>query len=513
MNQHDHAHGKQQWRVLRSWRWGALLLSAGLAGCAVGPDFKQPEAPASHAYAVTGQPASTLAVDGVAQSYVAGQQIPADWWTVFHSQHLNQLIDQALKANPSVVAADAALQQANEYVAAQRGFFFPSVGVSYSPSRQQLAGNMGGNSPGLQGNGSTVAVTDNSTSPYVKPIIYNWHTASLNVGYTPDVFGANSRQVESLQAQADAQRFQLEAARITLVADLVAAALQEAALVDQVKAARQVITDNQKALVILQQQFSIGYAMRMDVAAQETALASAEAALPPLDKQLEQTRDLIRVLVGQPQDQSVGADFALDEFQLPAQLPLSLPANLVQQRPDVRAAEAQLHAASANVGVAIAARLPQFSITGVYGGEATEFGQMFQTGGPFWALVGNITQPIFDGGTLLHRQRAAKQALAQSAAQYRQTVLTALQNVADTLHAIRTDADALAAAERAEQAARVTRDLTLKQEQTGFVNALVYWQAEQAWQQAYMGLVQARSQRLGDTAALYVALGGGWWNR
>lgn len=490
-----------------------VSLAMVLSGCAVGPDFSHPAAPDSHAYAVQGQPAPTVLAGGVQQHYVEGQDIPADWWTVFHCTHLNQLIGQALAANPGIAAADAALAQAQEYVAAQKGYFYPTASIGYSLSRQQLAGNMGGNSPGLQGNGSVVAVTNNASTPYVKPIIYNWHTANLSVGYTPDVFGSNSRQVESLQAQADAQRFQLEAARITLVANLVAAALQEAALVEQIQAARQIVADNQRALDILNRQFETGYAMRMDVAAQESALAAAETVLPPLDKQLEQTRDLIRVLAGKTQDQSVGPDFTLAEFSLPAALPLSLPADLIRQRPDVRVAEALLHAASANVGVAIAARLPQFSINGIYGGEATEFGQMFQTGGPFWMLVGNLTQPVFDGGTLLHRQRAADRALAQAAAQYRATVLTALQNVADTLHAVRTDADGLAAAERAERAARVTRDLTRKQQDAGYVSALVWLQAEQAWQQARMGLIQAQSQRLGDTAALYEALGGGWWHR
>ncbi len=498
-----------------AWSAGLVVavLTTGLAGCAVGPDFRTPQPPDSQAYTTHSQPVQTASAEGVAQHYIVGQDIPADWWNVFHSSHLNQLIRQALAANPGIAAADAALRQAQEEVAAQKGYFYPTASIGYSLSRQQLAGNMGGNSPGLQGNGSVVSVTNNASPPYVKPIIYNWHTANLSVGYTPDVFGSNSRQVESLQAQADAQHFQLEAARITLVANLVAAALQEAALAEQLKAARQVVSDNRQALDILKKQFATGYVMRMDVAAQESALAAAEAVLPPLDKQLEQTRDLIRVLVGKPQDQSVGPDFSMAEFSLPSALPLSLPADLVRQRPDVRVAEAQLHAASANVGVAIAARLPQFSINGVYGGEATEFGQMFQTGGPFWMLLGNVTQPVFDGGTLLHRKRAADQALVQAAAQYRATVLAALQNVADTLHAIRADADGLAAADRAERAARITRDLTRQQQESGYVSALVWLQAEQAWQQARMVQVQAQSQRLGDTAALYEALGGGWWQR
>jgi NodT family efflux transporter outer membrane factor (OMF) lipoprotein len=333
------------------------------------------------------------------------------------------------------------------------------------------------------------------------------------VGYVPDVFGANRRQVESLASQRDAQRFALEATYITLASNVVAAAIQEASLRAQIAATRQIIAAQEKSLQILRDQFRLGFAMRIDLAAQETALAQARATLPPLQEQFEQTRDLIRALVGNLPNQDVAETFELDALQLPPELPLTLPAKLIEQRPDVRAAEAQLHAANAQVGVAVAAMLPQFSITGNAGGNADQFAWMFRRGGPFWSLVGNASQPLFEGGTLLHQKRAADNALRQAAALYQSSVLTAYQNVADTLHASLSDAEALSANVRAENAARVTYDLTQRQMDAGYVNYLTLLNAETTYQQALIQRVQAQASRYGDTVGLFQALGGGWWNR
>jgi NodT family efflux transporter outer membrane factor (OMF) lipoprotein len=319
--------------------------------------------------------------------------------------------------------------------------------------------------------------------------------------------------VESLAAQRDAQRFALEATYITLASNVVAAAIQEASLRAQIAATRQIIAAEEKSLQILRDQFRLGFAMRIDLAAQETALAQARATLPPLQEQFEQTRDLIRALAGNLPNQDVAETFELDALQLPPELPLSLPAKLIEQRPDVRAAEAQLHAANAQVGVAVAAMLPQFSISGNAGGNADQFAWMFRSGGPFWSLVGNASQPLFEGGTLLHQKRAADNALRQAAALYQSSVLTAYQNVADTLHASLSDAEALSANVRAENAARVTYDLTQRQMDAGYVNYLTLLNAETTYQQALMQRVQAQASRYGDTVGLFQALGGGWWNR
>ena len=499
----------------------AVIVAAATAAaaCAVGPRYHRPEAPANAGYAPAPLPESSASAPvhgGESQRLVSGQDIPFEWWKLFKSPALDALVDRAFETNPTVAAAQAALVQAQELVYAQQGYFFPSVGASYDFQRTKIAGNFTvDESPGTQGNGDNLnpPLLSLNTFPHTAPLYYNYHTAELTVGFVPDVFGANRRQVESLQAQRDVQRFALEATYITLASNVVASAIQEASLRAQIEATRQIIAADEKSLQLLREQFQMGYAMRIDVAAQETALAQAKATLPPLRAQLAQTRDLIRALVGQLPSQDVAETFELDALQLPPELPLSLPAKIIEQRPDVRAAEAQLHSANAQVGVALAAMLPQVSISGTYGGNADQFAWMFRRGGPFWTLVGNASQPLFEGGTLLHQKRAATEALKQAAAQYQSSVLTAYQNVADTLHASLSDADTLAANVRAEEAARVTFDLTRRQMEVGYVNYLTLLNAETTYQQAVLQRVQAQAIRYGDTVAMFQALGGGWWNR
>jgi len=490
----------------------ALVTVLVAAGCAVGPNFHKPAAPSAAGYTTTPLPRSTVPVQGLAgnaQQLVMGQDVPFNWWENFGNSALNTLVEQALRANPTVPAAQAALRQAQELVYAQRGYFFPTVAADYAFERQQLPGNTATSSaPGPQGNGQNIQ----PPAP-AQPVTYNFHTAELTVGYTPDVFGANRRKVESLDAQAQVQHFELEATYVTLASNVVAAAIQEASIRAQIAATRQIIDNNEKSLQVLREKYQQGYAMRIDVATQEAQLAQARALLPPLQKQFEQTRDLLRVLVGKFPNQELEQTFTLASLTLPQNLPVSLPSRIVEQRPDVRAAEEELRSANAQVGVAIASMLPQFSITGALGGAATEFPWMFRSGGPFWDLIDGVAQPLFAGGTLLHTKRAADQVLRQAAAQYQETVLTAYQNVADTLHAMLSDADELAAAVAAERAARVTLDLTREQMRDGFTDYLADLTAEIAYQQALLTLVQAQATRFGDTAALYQALGGGWWNR
>jgi NodT family efflux transporter outer membrane factor (OMF) lipoprotein len=492
----------------------SLLL---LAGCAAGPDFKRPAAPVASAYTPQPLPLQSASADvlqGHAQSFVASKQIPVDWWTIFQSARLNALIERAFKANPDIEAAQAALRQSQQNVIAQQGFFYPTVGVSYSPSRNKLAGNMGGNSPGLQGNGTLIQTYSNPAGPkYNGPAYYNFHVAQLTVGYVPDVFGMRRRQVESAQAQEQMQQMQLRATYITLASNVVAAAFQEASVRAQLAAVERVVAINRENLDIMRHQLTLGYLAEIDVAAQEAALAQAEQAVPPLRNQLEQTRDLIRALAGNTPDLDVPETFELSDMHLPLELPLSLPSTLVEQRPDVRIAEAQLHDASAQYGVAIANRLPQFSIMAGMGGMASTPDWMFRAGGGFFNLVGNVAQTIFDGGTLRAQSRGAEQALIQAGAQYRGTVIAALQNVADTLHAIESDADALKAAAASEQASKKVLELTRSQYKSGYVGYQNLLIAEQNYQLTAISLVQAQTQRLGDTAALYQALGGGWWNQ
>jgi NodT family efflux transporter outer membrane factor (OMF) lipoprotein len=499
----------------------ALLVSvaAFVAGCAVGPRYHRPEAPANAGYApapLLETSASASIHGGEVQRLVSGRDIPFEWWELFKSPALNALVERAFRANPTIASAQAALVQAQEMVYAQQGYFFPTIAANYNFERQKIAGNLTvDNVPGVEGDGKNFLppVQNLDTYPHTHPFFYNLHTAQLTVGFVPDVFGANWRQVETLAAQTDAQRFALEATYVTLASNVVAAAVQEASLRAQLEATRQIIEADTKSLQILRDQFRLGLAMRIDVAAQEAALGQAKMLLPPLQMQLEQTRDLIRALVGNLPNQEVPETFELDALQLPPELPLSLPAKIIEQRPDVRAAEAQLHAANAQVGVAVAAMLPQFSITGNGGGNADQFSWMFRSGGPFSTIVGGVTQPLFAGGTLLHTKRAADAALKQAAAQYESTVIAAYQNVADTLHASLSDAEALAADVDAENSAKVTYDLTRRQMEVGYANYLALLSAETAYNQALLTRVQAQATRYGDTIALFQALGGGWWNR
>jgi NodT family efflux transporter outer membrane factor (OMF) lipoprotein len=491
-----------------------LITTVALAsGCAVGPRYHKPDRPADVGFAPTPLPDSSApapAQKGAGQRFIDGADIPFEWWRMFGSPALNALVERSFQRNPTIPAAQAALAQAQEYVRAQRGFYYPSVASGFQGERVKVAGNLTQEaSLGIQGNG------DNLSQPVApaSPLYYQFYTAGLSVGFVPDLFGANRRQVESLAAQTDAEHFALEATYITLASNVVGAAIQEASLRAQITATQQVIVSEEHSLQILRDQLRLGYAMRIDVAAQESALAQAETSLPPLQKQFEQTRDLIRALAGNLPNEDVVDTFDFDALQLPTEVPVSLPAKLIDQRPDVRAAEAQLHAANAQIGVAVAAMLPQFSITGTLGGNADQVPALFHSGGAFWTAVGGVNQPIFAGGTLLHNKRAADAALKQAAAQYQTTVLTAYQNVADALHASMSDADSFAAAVETESAAKVTYDLTRRQMQAGYVSYLELLNAEATYHQALLTRVQMQATRYGDTVALIQALGGGWWNR
>ena len=467
-----------------------------MSGCAVGPDFKPPRAPEVSDYTAGPLPAAVTAADvpgGDAQRFTQGSDISADWWTLFHSASLNQLIADSLANNHDLKAAQAALSVARENVLAQRGVYFPSVTASFDATRQKQSEQI---APALNSNA----------------FLYNLFTPQVSVSYVPDVFGLNRRTVESLQAQAEEARFQMLATYTTLTANVVVAAIQAASLRMQVEATRQLIDINSKILHILQYQLDKGYANRLDVAAQESQLAQVEATLPPLLKQSEQQRDLLAVLCGRFPSQATAETFDLSSLQLPQDLPVSLPSDLVAQRPDVLQAEANLHDASAKIGIATANRLPNFVLTANAGSSAAAINQLFTSGTGFWGLGATATAPLFQGGTLLHQERAAKAAYVQAAEQYRSTVLTAFQNVADTLTALEQDGDALKSAASAATAAKVTLDLAERQLQDGYASYQTLLSAEQTYQQGRINLVQAQANRYADTAALFQALGGGWWH-
>jgi NodT family efflux transporter outer membrane factor (OMF) lipoprotein len=473
------------------------MASLAATACAVGPNFKRPAAPDVSDYTGKGLSATVATPTisgGLAQSFTKGGDIAADWWTLFHSEPLNELIEHSLASNPDLKAARAALSVAREDVLAQRGAYYPSVAAGFSASRQRQAGTI-------------------SPTPASNVLLYNLFTPEVSVSFVPDVFGLNRRTVESLQAQEQEVRFQMIATYTTLTANVVVTAIQQASVQAQIDATRQLIDINSNMVQILRYQFAKGYVSRLDVAAQESQLAQVVATLPPLVKQSAQLADLLAVLAGRFPNQTAADKFELSSLQLPQELPVSLPSALVAQRPDVLQAEANMHAASARIGIAIANRLPNIELTANAGSTALAINQLFTSGTGFWGLGAAATLPLFEGGTLLHQERAAKAAYVQAAEQYRSTVLTAFQNVADTLTALDQDAEGLKAAAAATDAAKETLELSQRQLKSGYASPLALLNAEQTYQQALINLVQAQASRYADTAALFQALGGGWWHR
>jgi NodT family efflux transporter outer membrane factor (OMF) lipoprotein len=473
-------------------------LAALVAGCAVGPDFVPPAAPDVPGY--TPEPlakgtASAAAPGGQAQRFVRDLDLPGQWWTLFHSKPLNALVERALANNADVQAAQAALRVARENVRAQRGALFPQVDAGFSATRLLPP------TAGPEIDNSTVAPT------------FNLFTTQLNVSYTPDVFGGTRRAIETLEAQADAQRFALEATYLTLTSNLAGAAVQEASLRGQIVATQQIIKIERDVLGLLREQRKAGQIAELDVVAQEAALAQVEQTLPPLQKQLAQQRDLVAALAGGFPSDRIFEKFELAALRLPRDLPVSLPSKLIEQRPDIKAAEANLHAAAAQIGVAIANRLPNITLTGTAGSTAPAIDQLFASGTEWWQITGAVTQPIFRGGTLFHRELAAKAAFDQAAAQYRSTVIQGFQNVADALRAIQSDAVALQKAVASERAAARSLEIVRGRMRLGEINYVGLLVAQQTYQQALLSLAQAKAARYADTVALFAALGGGWWNR
>jgi NodT family efflux transporter outer membrane factor (OMF) lipoprotein len=468
--------------------WTVLTLSA-----CVGPNFHRPAPPTPARFTVAPLPVDTASAAGPgggAQKFLAEQAVPRNWWLLFGSPELNGLVSDALRANPDVQSAQAALRQALENTAAQRGSYFPLVQGEFDASRNRNA--TGVLAPDLA-----------SGTP-----LYNLFTPQVTVSFVPDIFGANRRQVESLAAQAETARFQLDATYLTLTANVVTSAIQEAGFREQILATEQVIALEKESLAVLRRELELGAIAEVDVYAQEAALAQLEATLAPLQRQLSQTEDQLAVLTGRLPADFTPSNLQLDQLVLPLDLPLGVPSELVERRPDVRAAEAQLHSATAQVGVAIANLLPQFTITGNAGSAATAMSDLFKPGTGFWSIGANATQTLFAGGTLLHRKRAADAALDQAGAAYKSAVLTAFQNVADALHALAADAQALDAASRAMGAAQKTLEVTRQQLKIGAVSYLALLYAEQTYQQALITEIQSRASRFADTAALFQALGG-----
>jgi NodT family efflux transporter outer membrane factor (OMF) lipoprotein len=476
----------------------AALVAAALAGCAVGPDYRRPAPPEVASYTGKELPAETDTAPGVGggtQRFVSGGEIPAQWWELFRSEALDRWIREALANSPTLDAAEATLRRARETLRARSGELLPRVDGNVSASRQKLSG-------------ASLGQPDARINPFT---LYN---ASVDVSYTLDLFGKVRRELEALQAQVDYQRFQLEGAYLTLASNIVTAALLEASLRAELKATRYIAATEEEQLAIIEKKFELGGIARTDVLAQRASLAQTRAVLPPLEKRIAQNRHLLAVLAGRfPGDAADLPEFDLEGFRLPEELPVSLPSSLVRQRPDIRSAEELLHAASATVGVATANLYPQITLSARYGTGASQIGDMFGPGTAAWGIGAGLLQPIFRGGTLEAERRAAIAAFDQAAAQYRETVLQGFRDVADVLRALEYDAMTLKAQAEAEAAARDTLDIARMQVRFGATSYLSLLNAQRQYFLARILLINVQSVRFADTAALFQALGGGWWNR
>ena len=471
-------------------------LCTALMACTVGPDFLRPDAPKAMSF-LPDAPTEFVAGDipgGEAQSLVQSMDIPGQWWGVFQSPQLNGLIETALRANPDIKAATAGLKQARENARAQRATLFPTLMAGLGASQNQ---------------------TPSSLSPATGTgaLIYGLFTVGLTITYNLDLWGGNRRQIESLDALAEAQCFQLEGAYLSLASNVVAAAILEASLRAQVEATQRIIAAQRETLGILQRQSGLGAIPGGDVAVQQAALAQAEATLPPLQKALAQQRNLLATLTGRFPDQNLAERFTLADLRLPRELPISLPSKLVEQRPDVRAAESNLHSASALVGVATANQLPNITLNLGLNTTSLSTDTLFGPGLTGNTVGASLLQTVFDGGALAAKKRAAQAGLEQADAQYRSIVLTAFRNVADVLRALEYDALALKASVDAERAAATSLDIAQRRLALGDTTYVVVLLAELVYQQALLNRVQAQANRYTDTAALFQALGGGWWNR
>lgn len=470
--------------IARSKGKGLSLLALLLAGCAAGPDFVRPSPETGTV--LTADKIETTPLTGD-QQWAVGQAVAPDWWTVFGSEHLNAMVKEALGANPNLEAMQAALRRAREQTREAGSALLPSVGASGVASRAR-------DPFGAQG--------------FVGE--YGLVNASVGVSFDPDIFGGKHRAREGARASAQARAYELEAARAALAGNVVTAALRQAALAEQLRIANDLVATQLELTRIVAGKVQLGEASATDLAAQQALLARTRAALPPLEKQQAQLRNQLAVYLGRLPSSADLDTFRLAEFHLPETLPVSLPSSLVAQRADVQAAEAWLHAANAQIGVTGAKLLPQFALTAGFGTEAQSFGALFGPGTAAWSLAAGITQLLFDGGARLHERRAAEAGFDESAARYRETVLRAFQDVADVLYAVGKDAEGYAARTDALRAADRSLEVAKRQYGAGLIGHQALLNAETVSAQARIEHVDAELARFADSAALYVALGGGW---
>lgn len=475
-----------------------------LAGCMVGPDFQKPEAPQTDTYTESPLPYQTVGSNGFAghaQVFKVGGDIPEQWWELFESPKLNDLIMRGLENSPDLKAAEATLRSVQQDLRALVGdTLYPTVDLELDTGREQLSSfdSLEG-SPGESLEDFPIQLLD----------LYN---ANVSVSYVFDVFGGNRRAIESLSAGLDVERYQLQATYLALTGNIVTTAILEASLRAQIKATQEILEQEEAIYNVIEKQYNAGSASRFDLLGQETIKAQTRASLPPLEAELAQTRHALAVLVGEYPGSKTLPEFYLDDLKLPRDLPVSIPSTLINQRPDIQSAEAVLHQASADVGVATANLLPTFPISASYGVNSNTLSDYFNSNNIYWDWQASVLQPIFHGGSLAAQRRSAVALFEAAFAEYEMAVLEGLQNVADSLVALEHDAEILRQSAIAAESAKEIMTLTQKQYKSGSANYLDLIYAQSAYQETYLDLIEAIAARYADTAALFQSLGGPWWN-
>ncbi|MFS1525712.1 efflux transporter outer membrane subunit [Microbulbifer sp. 2304DJ12-6] len=483
-------------KVYRSY---ILIIFATLSACMVGPDFTRPELSPAAKF-TRNDPEATVSSNvqgGASQSFSSSRDVPGDWWELFRSEPLNIYVRIAVANSPTLAQSEATLVQAQETANAAGGALYPTIIGSTSFTRQKFA---------LEGGAASQVIAD------ISPI-FSVYSASLSLSYTLDIWGGIRRNIESQVANVQYAQFQVEAAHLALVSNLLNAVIMEASIKGQIRATKEIINVQEQQLFILRTQFRLGGVDESQVLQQLATLEQTKATLPPLEQSLVVQKNLIIALGGFYPTEKVVQEFELSDLSLPRELPLSLPSELVIQRPDIRSAEAQLWAASANIGVALANQLPNIMIMADVGTESEEFSRMFSSGTGVWSITTSLSQTIFDGGTLNSERKAAIAAFHAAAANYREVVVSAFSDVANAISAVQKDALTLKASLSAERSALRSLTLTQQQYTLGAIDLTTLLLAVQTYQQAKINLVQAQAARFSDTVALFFALGGGWWNR
>ncbi len=486
---------KSEWRgLLRGVSGVSILVAMGLTGCTVGPDFQSPAAPKASGYTSTALKGTVSAdiAGGGGQTFAYGADVPGEWWTLFHSKQINAFVAESIANHPNLEAAQATLRQARELADADAGGFFPSASASIGGTRQRVPP---------------------AASPTGRARFYNLYNTNVPVSYSPDVFGKVARTTEADEAAADNARFELEAAYLSLTANVVTAAINDASYAEQIKVTQDIINAQKQQVDLLERQFQLGAVGQADVLSEKAQLAQTLATLPPLQKLRAQGRNQLMALLGRLPGQDRGESVSLAQLNLPRSLPVSLPSKLVRQRPDIQAAEAQMHQASAKIGVATANMLPQITLSAAAGTEALKPDKLFLAQSAALSAGASAAAPIFDAGTLYHDREASQAAYDAAQAQYRSTVITAFQNVADALRAVQADAATLKAEVDAENTSSDSLNIARAQFSAGSTTFQTVLTAEQTLLTAKVNRARAQAARYADSAALFQAVGGGWWNR